>query len=236
MARLGGSVIPINNVQFSSVAKGETLEDTIRTIACYSDAIVLRHPERGAADRAAAVSSVPVINAGDGDNEHPTQALLDLYTIVTELPHLVGDKPFHVVMMGDLLRGRTVKSLSLLLRKFANVRITWVSPRELRVPPEYLEAGERETDDLAGVIGDADVVYLTRAQRERGTAGEHVYGITADHMRLARERMLLMHPLPRMAELPTSLDGDPRSAYFRQIRHGLFMRMAILSRVLGTGP
>lgn len=228
MVRLGGSVIPINNVQYSSVAKGETLEDTIRTMQCYADAIVLRHPEHGAAHRAASVASVPIINAGDGDGEHPTQALLDFYTIRKELG-AVDRTDVHVVMMGDLLRGRTVKSLAKLLRKY-HVRITWVSPDGLRIPAAFLRPSEVQTDDIDSVIGEADVVYLTRAQHERGSTG--IYGISLETMKQAKHNMILMHPLPRLTELPEELDADPRSAYFRQMRYGLYMRMAILADVL----
>lgn len=234
MFNLGGNVIQINNVQFSSVSKGETLEDTIRTLACYSHAIVLRHPEAGAAQRAAKVSPVPIINAGDGENEHPTQALLDFYTIVAEFPGVLHDAPLHIIMMGDLLRGRTVKSLSRLLRKLGSIiRITWVSPDNLRVPFNYVAHDEVQTDDLASVIDQAHVLYVTRAQRERSQVeGNHIYGVTPEHMMLAQKKMLLMHPLPRTDELPISLDDDPRAAYFRQMQYGLYMRMAVLANVL----
>lgn len=230
MVRLGGHVNQINDVRYSSVAKGESLEDTIRTMQCYSDVIVLRHPTEGAAVRAAEVASVPIINAGDGIGEHPTQALLDLYTILREIGTL---NRLHVVMMGDLLRGRTVKSLAKLLRLY-ETKITWVSPANLRIPPAYIANGEVETDDLDAVIGDADVLYLTRSQRERASndAVEIAYGISMEQMQRAKSTMILMHPLPRTAELPTEIDFDPRAAYFRQMRHGLFIRMAVLSTVL----
>jgi aspartate carbamoyltransferase len=237
MARLGGSIIPINSVNYSSVAKGESLEDTIRTMACYADAIVLRHPEAGAAMRAAAVSTVPIINAGDGDNEHPTQALLDYYTIQKHIQHYrkhnrqCGEKLLHVVMMGDLLRGRTVKSLAKLLRK-EPVRISWVSPSDLRIQSDFIALGEIETDDVTSVIHSAHVLYLTRTQTERGSSTKSVYGMTPEIMQLASPNLILMHPLPRLTELPTSLDADPRSVYFQQMRNGLFMRMAVLDAVL----
>jgi len=236
MVRLGGHVIPINEVDYSSVAKGETLEDTIRTMACYADVIVLRHGEVGAAARAALVSQVPIINGGDGVGEHPTQALLDLYTIRQELGTTDG---LHVVMMGDLLHGRTVKSLAKLLRLY-DVRISWVSPDQLRIPEEFVRHGETETDDLFEVIMEADVVYVTRVQKERMItsydAREQLtmnYSVTATHMAVAKPDMVLMHPLPRVGEIPTSLDSDPRAAYFRQMSYGLFMRMAVLAKVLG---
>jgi aspartate carbamoyltransferase len=233
MIRLSGQVIQINNVQYSSVAKGETLKDTIKTMASYADVIVLRHPHVGAAHEAASVATVPIINAGDGTGEHPTQALLDLYTIKKELGSLDG---VHVLMMGDLLRGRTVKSLAKLLRQW-KVRITWVSPEGLRIPSEFVEGSEIETNDLRAVIHDADVLYVTRVQHERGSSSTDLndrYGVTPDDMLLAKKNMVLMHPLPRLTELPVELDSDPRAAYFRQMRYGLFMRMAILADALNS--
>jgi len=229
MVRLGGQVIPINNVSYSSVAKGETLEDTIRTMQCYADVIVLRHEEVGAASRAAAVAAVPIINAGDGVGEHPTQALLDFYTIREELGTVNG---LHVVMMGDLLHGRTVKSLARLLRMY-DVQLSWVSPSILRIPKEFVRSGEVETNDLEDVIADADVLYVTRVQQERMAAGvECIYMVTEAQMAMAKASMVVMHPFPRVGEIPVSLDNDPRSAYFRQMRHGLFMRMGILAKVI----
>lgn len=232
MVRLGGHVIPINNVAYSSVSKGETLEDTIRTIQCYCDVIVLRHQEVGAAQRAAQVAEVPIINAGDGIGEHPTQALLDFYTISREVG-TVDD--LHVAMMGDLLHGRTVKSLSKLLRNY-NVRISWVSPEALRIPPEYVRPGEVETDELYDVLRTVDVLYVTRVQKERLTVEEEIegadYSVTEEAMAIAKPAMVLMHPLPRVGEISTAVDNDPRAAYFRQMRYGLFIRMGILARVL----
>jgi aspartate carbamoyltransferase len=187
----------------------------------------------GAAHEAASVATVPIINAGDGTGEHPTQALLDLYTIKKELGSLDG---VHVLMMGDLLRGRTVKSLAKLLRQW-KVRITWVSPEGLRIPSEFVEGSEIETNDLRAVIHDADVLYVTRVQHERGSSSTDLndrYGVTPDDMLLAKKNMVLMHPLPRLTELPVELDSDPRAAYFRQMRYGLFMRMAILADALNS--
>lgn len=229
MVRLGGHVIPINNVAFSSVAKGESLEDTIRTMQCYADAIVLRHKEVGAAARAARVSEVPIINAGDGIGEHPTQALLDFYTIRKEVGVSHG---LWVVLMGDLKHGRTVKSLAKLLRLY-DVRISWVSPSELRVPAEFVHPGEIETDDLPMVLPYADVLYVTRVQRERmDDLVDYSYVITEADMQIAKPSMTLLHPLPRVGEISTAVDNDPRAAYFRQMRYGLFMRMGILTKVL----
>lgn len=233
MVKLGGSVISINGVNYSSVSKGETLEDTIRTMQCYADVIVLRHDEVGAAQRAAAVATVPIINAGDGVGEHPTQALLDLFTIKQERTTVNG---LHVVMLGDLLNGRTVKSLTKLLRNY-DVRISWVSPVSLHMPSEFVRSGEIETDDLWRVIDTADVLYVTRVQRERMSIVDDDlnrlhYVVTSDHLARAKPDLVLMHPLPRVGEIPCSLDDDPRAAYFRQMRYGLFMRMATLHYVL----
>lgn len=243
MLRLGGHVIPVQEAgTYSSAVKGESLEDTIRTMECYVDVIVLRHKENGAAERAAAVSGVPIINAGDGSNEHPTQALLDFFTIIKErraslvrgTEQGINDclNGLTISIMGDLKHGRTVKSLVKLLRKF-DVKINWVAPSELRIPAEYVEATDHETEDLNEVIRKTDVLYVTRAQLERMSVQPTVaYGVTLDHMALAKRNMVLMHPLPRQQELPTSLDTDRRSAYFRQMKYGLFMRMAVLESVL----
>lgn len=233
MYKLGGNVVSINDVNYSSVSKGENLEDTIRTMACYSDVIVLRHPEIGAAKRAAEVSSVPVINAGDGAGEHPTQALLDFYTIWREQESLEG---ITVTLMGDLKHGRTVHSLSKLLRAW-DVKLKFVSPPELGMPSEYLRPGDEEVFDLNEVLKNTDVLYVTRVQKERFLMAEVPilplsYEVTADHMKRAKDTMTLMHPLPRNEEIPASIDADPRAAYFRQMENGLWMRTALLEKVL----
>lgn len=230
MTRLGGSVVPINDVTYSSVSKGEILEDTIRTLACYSDCIVLRHNEVGAATRAAAVSPVPIINAGDGVGEHPTQALLDLFTVWMEQGTLEG---VAVTMMGDLKHGRTVHSLAKLLRKFG-AQLRFVAPSGLEMPSEYVQIGDAETESLDDVLGHTDVLYVTRVQKERLADPSQVfdYGITLEHMTRAKPTMSLMHPLPRVNEIPQEIDADPRAAYFRQMRYGLFVRMALLDHVL----
>ncbi|HEX6288847.1 MAG TPA: aspartate carbamoyltransferase [Herpetosiphonaceae bacterium] len=242
MERLGGSVIPITQgVQFSSVSKGETLHDTIRTLEQYSDVIVLRHPETGSAKIAAAAAEIPVINAGDGTGEHPTQALLDLFTIKEELGKLDG---LHVVMVGDLRYGRTVHSLTQLLLNY-NVRFSFVSPEILRLPLDYMnqvkDAGKnvRETYNVADVIGSADVLYVTRVQKERFTdlaqyeSVKDFYRISTDLMEQARPSAIVMHPLPRVNEIDVRLDSDPRAAYFRQVKNGMYIRMAVLAAVLG---
>jgi carbamoyl-phosphate synthase/aspartate carbamoyltransferase/dihydroorotase/carbamoyl-phosphate synthase/aspartate carbamoyltransferase len=243
MERLGGGVIPITQgVQFSSVAKGETLSDTMRTLEQYADVIVLRHPEVGSAGEAAAAASVPVINAGDGAGEHPTQALLDLYTILNELGTLDG---LHVAMVGDLRFGRTVHSLTRLLSQY-DVRLSFVSPEILRLPLDLMnevrDAGKpvRETYSVADVIADVDVLYVTRVQKERFTdLGQYeqvkdFYAITPSLMEQARRDMIVMHPLPRITEIDPAVDEDPRAAYFRQMQNGMFVRMALLAAVLGV--
>ncbi len=241
MQRLGGSVIPIHGVQYSSVSKGESLPDTIRTLECYADVIVLRHPEVGAAEVAARYASKPVISAGDGVGEHPTQGLLDLYTIQTELGHLDG---LHVVMVGDLKNGRTVHSLSRLLRLY-DTQLSFISPDILRLPVEIkdeLQAAGRsvfETEKVEQVIETADIIYVTRVQKERfADLGEYeavknYYEITPELMKLAKKSMALMHPLPRVGEIHYDVDADPRAAYFRQMENGMYVRMALLAAVLG---
>lgn len=242
MERLGGSVIPITQgVQFSSVSKGESLPDTIRTLEQYSDVIVLRHPEVGSSKKAAEVATVPVINAGDGTGEHPTQALLDLFTIREELGRIDGLK---VAMVGDLRYGRTVHSLTRLLMQY-DVSLRYVSPELLRLPMslmnELIDLGMevRETHDVADVIEHADVLYVTRVQKERfsdPSQYEEVkdyFKITSETMERAKAKMALMHPLPRVGEIDPAIDADPRAAYFRQVKNGMYVRMALLAAVLG---
>jgi aspartate carbamoyltransferase len=241
MERLGGSVIPIHGVQYSSVSKGESLPDTIRTLECYADVIVLRHPEVGASEVAARYASKPIISAGDGIGEHPTQGLLDIYTIYAELGTLDG---LHVAMVGDLRNGRTVHSLARLLALYG-ARLTLVSPQILRLPDELKreleQAGSRisEIETVEDVIADADVVYVTRVQKERFAdlreyeAVKDCFEITPELMERAKRKMALMHPLPRVGEIHYDVDDDPRAAYFRQMQNGMFIRMALLAAVLG---
>lgn len=241
MERLGGSVIPINEVRYSSVSKGESLPDTVRTLECYADVIVLRHPEVGASALAAQYASKPIINAGDGVGEHPTQALLDLFTIVEELGEVDG---LTVTMLGDLKYGRTVHSLARLLSLYT-VKINYVSPAILRMPPEIIaeiaEKGvpQKEYETLDPVLPETDVLYVTRVQKERfEDLSEYdkvkdAYVITAETMKAAKERMIVMHPLPRVGEISMEVDQDPRAAYFRQMEYGLYVRMALLAMVLG---
>ena len=229
MERLGGSVIPINEVRYSSVAKGESLPDTVRTLECYADVIVLRHPEVGASAQAAQYCRKPVINAGDGIGEHPTQALLDLFTIVEELGQVDG---LTVTLLGDLKYGRTVHSLARLLSLY-DVQINYVSPEILRMPAEYIEELQQkgipqaEFGSLEPVIAASDVLYVTRVQKERFEdldeyeKVKHAFVITPETLQPAKERMVVMHPLPRVGEISMEVDDDPRAAYFRQMEYGL---------------
>lgn len=241
MERLGGSVIPISEVKYSSVSKGESLPDTVRTLECYADVIVLRHNEIGAAAIAAKYARKPIINAGDGAGEHPTQALLDAFTILEELGTLEG---LTITMLGDLKYGRTVHSLSRLLAMF-NTRLNYVSPDILRMPAEIVaelnEKGISQTEhtSLEKALPESDVLYVTRVQKERFTdeaVYESVKGafvIDPEVMKPAKKRMIVMHPLPRVGEISVDFDDDPRAAYFRQMEYGLYVRMALLAMVLG---
>ena len=241
MQRLGGSVIPINEVRYSSVTKGESLPDTIRTLEAYADLVVLRHPEVGASETAARYSRKPIINAGDGVGEHPTQALLDLFTIQQELGRVDG---LHIAMAGDLKYGRTVHSLARLLCLY-DVEMSFVSPDILRLPEEVrnevvaLGKPVSETHAIEDVIETVDVLYVTRVQKERFsdlTQYENVrnlYEVTTDLMSRAKPKMILMHPLPRVGEIHYDVDADPRAAYFRQMENGMYVRMALLAAVLG---
>jgi aspartate carbamoyltransferase len=243
MERLGGSVIPINEVKYSSVSKGESLPDTIRTLECYADVIVLRHPETGSAAIAAKAARKPVINAGDGIGEHPTQALLDTFTIFEELGAGEIDG-MTVTMLGDLKYGRTVHSLARLLSLY-NVKLNYVSPEILRMPREVMEEvgakdiPQAEFNSLEKVLPETDVLYVTRVQKERfedPADYERVKGayvIDPEIMKTAKQDMIVMHPLPRVGEISVDFDEDPRAAYFRQMEYGLYVRMALLAMVLG---
>ncbi len=236
MFRLGGQVLSAENAaEASSAAKGESLEDAMRIISGYADAIVLRHPEVGAVERAARAAEVPVISAGDGAGHHPTQALLDLYTIKKELGRL---DHLRIGLAGDLRHGRTARSLALLLSRFPGNELLMISPPELRMGTDVLDQlkGARvdETDDFLGAIAGLDVLYQTRIQAERFASPDEyeryrgVYVVSVDLMRRLPERAILMHPLPRVGEIDPLVDADPRAAYFRQARNGLWIRMAVL--------
>src|SRR3989441_2564082 len=242
MLRLGGTTMGTDNArEFSSAAKGETLEDTIRIVSGYADVIVIRHNEEGAARRAAAVSSVPIINAGDGPGQHPTQALLDIYTIKDELNRVDGIK---VAMVGDLANGRTVRSLTYLLSKFRDIRICFVAPPQVAMKDDIKDHLDEhhvpwvETQDLEAVLPQVDVIYQTRIQKERFAdegaylALKGVYRIDASTLDPMRKEAIVMHPLPRVDEIAPEVDADPRAAYFRQARNGLYIRMALLDKLL----
>jgi aspartate carbamoyltransferase catalytic subunit len=243
MHRLGGRVISTENAaEFSSVAKGETLEDTIRIMNGYVDVIVLRHSEVGTAKRAAAVSQVPIINAGDGVGQHPTQALLDLYTIQKEIGSIDGLK---IAMVGDLAQGRTVRSLAYLLSKFEDTKMYFVAPHLLKMKEDILEhLRERgswfaEETTLDRVLPEVDVVYQTRVQKERFgdriadyESCRGIYIINQNSLRLMKPNAIIMHPLPRLEEIAMEVDQDRRAAYFRQAQNGLFVRMALLTALL----
>jgi len=241
MLRLGGRNISINSVHYSSVTKGESLPDTVRTLESYCDLTVLRHPQVGAAAEAARYAHKPLINAGDGTGEHPTQALLDIYTIEDDLERLDGLK---VAMMGDLKYGRTVHSLTRLLSLY-DTEFYFVSPEILSMPDYILDevhATEHRFSvlrDVDQIIGEIDVLYMTRVQKERFEDPEQYervrdyYVVDPELMSHAKEDMILMHPLPRVYEISMEVDQDPRAAYFRQMENGMYIRMALLAAVLG---
>ncbi len=244
MLRLGGSVITTENAkEFSSAAKGETLEDSIRVINSYADVIVMRHYEQGSAKRAADVSTIPVINAGDGVGQHPTQALLDLYTIKRTLGKIDG---LRIAVAGDLKNGRTIRSLVYLLGKFKNVYIYFVSPKGLRICDDikaYLVKHTmhyEETEDLEKCVGDVDVVYQTRIQKERfATEQEYLahkgcYRIGMELVKKMKPKAIIMHPLPRVDEILPEVDTSPKAVYFKQAYYGLLIRMALLKFLLTT--
>jgi aspartate carbamoyltransferase catalytic subunit len=238
MHRLGGRVLSTEQANvFSSEVEGEQIEDSIRIIGSYSDVIVVRHHEAGGAKRAAQVSPVPIINAGDGDGgQHPTQALLDLYTIYRERP-IDG---LSVAIIGELDRGRTARSLAYLLAKFDRIKIVFVSPEGLQMRSDILEYLDQHgvryelQSNLTRVIGEVDVVYQTRIRPDRVSDALTLrnYAINSDVLRLMKADAMILHPLPRTVELDKTIDGDPRAAYFRQAVNGLYVRMALLTMLL----
>lgn len=242
MQRLGGSFIPLQGVTYSSVSKGESLPDTVRTFASYSDVIVIRHPEVGSARIAADFTDKPVINAGDGVGEHPSQALLDFYTIHN---HFDIHKSVTVTMIGDLMNGRTIHSLIRLLCQFPKIKLNFVSPVLLKLPQELAQMLRAkkvhftETEKLAEVLGTSDVLYVTRVQKERFTdlssyeKLKHMYIVTKDVMKKLKKTSIVMHPFPRVGEIEQEVDLDPRAVYIReQMTNGMYVRMALLSLVL----
>jgi len=242
MRRLGGSVITTENArEFSSAAKGESLSDSTRIINGYADVIVMRHNEAGSATRAAEISSIPIINAGDGAGQHPTQALLDIYTIADAFPDMSNLK---VALVGDLRYGRTVRSLSYLLSKYDNVEILFVSPAVCKMENDikaYLNkynVSWREETDLAEVARDVDCIYMTRIQKERFHAAEDYeaaaskYILSLETAQAMKPEAIIMHPLPRVDEIPEEVDDVPQARYFEQAQNGLYIRMALLYLLL----
>ena len=241
MINLGGSVIGFSDANSSSAAKGESVSDTIRVISCFADICAMRHPKEGAATVAAGKSSIPVINAGDGGHQHPTQTLTDLLTIRSlkgRLDH------FTIGLCGDLKFGRTVHSLINALSRYEGIRFTFISPEELRVP-DYITEMLREKNipydeviKLEDVIGELDLLYMTRVQRERFFNEEDYvrlkdfYILDKKKLAKAREDMLILHPLPRVNEISVEVDDDPRAVYFKQVQYGVYVRMALILTLL----
>jgi aspartate carbamoyltransferase catalytic subunit len=244
MMRLGGGVIGFSEVETTSASKGESFADSIRTIALYSDAIVIRHPLEGAARLASRVVDVPVINAGDGANQHPTQTLLDLYTIRKERAGFAGLK---IALCGDLKYSRTIHSLIRALMKYDNVHFLLVSPEGLRLPEHFRmhsSSGTRltftETTDIEEAIHNCDVLYMTRIQRERFPDPldyekvKDAYCLNAEMLKEAPESLRILHPLPRVNEIAHDVDSLPQAGYFPQVLNGLYTRQAILLKLLGV--
>ncbi len=242
MYRYGGECIGFAEPKAASVEKGENLADTVRVVENYADVLVIRHPLEGAARLAAEFASVPVINAGTGAEEHPTQAMLDLYTIRKELGKVDG---LDIVLAGDLRYGRTVHSLAYALSLYKDVTLNLVSPPLLKMRKEVLEEvsgriNVHELEDLSKVISQADVIYMTRIQKERfGSLEEYEkvrgsYRLSAEDLTNARPEMIVMHPLPRVDEIAYNVDSTPHSKYFKQVWYGLLVRMSLIGLVLGV--
>jgi aspartate carbamoyltransferase catalytic subunit len=242
MLSLGGGVLGFSSADSSSTQKGETLADTIKVVSGYSDIIAMRHPKEGAPIVAANNSNVPIINAGDGGHNHPTQTLLDLLTISQEKGRLDN---FTIGLCGDLKFGRTVHSLIVALSRYNNIKFVLISPKELKIP-EYLKQDILdknnieyiETENLEESIGSLDVLYMTRVQKERFLNEEEyvrlkdVYILDKEKLEKAKKDLCIMHPLPRVNEISTEIDDDPRACYFRQAEYGKYMRMAIILKLL----
>lgn len=241
MTRLGGSVIGFSDANSSSAAKGESVSDTIRVISAYADICAMRHPKEGAPMVAASRSLIPVINAGDGGHQHPTQTLTDLLTIRS----LHGDlNNFTIGLCGDLKFGRTVHSLINALVRYENIKFVFISPPELRVPDYVTDMLDKkqiayeEVIKLEEVMGDLDMLYMTRVQKERFFNEEDYirlkdfYILTPEKMELAKKNMLILHPLPRVNEISVEVDDDPRAAYFKQAQYGVYVRMALILTLL----
>ncbi|KGK82152.1 MULTISPECIES: aspartate carbamoyltransferase [unclassified Clostridium] len=244
MLRLGGRIIGFSEPNSTSVSKGESLEDTIKIISCYSDIIAIRHPKEGSAERASLYSDVPVINAGDGANQHPTQTLTDLSTIQNLKGRLSN---LTVGLCGDLKFGRTVHSLIKALSRYSNNKIILISPDELKIP-DYIKMEVlkntsmeiHEVKSLEEVIDNLDILYMTRIQKERFDSEDEYlrlkdsYILTKEKLRNAKDDMLILHPLPRVNEIHPDVDLDKRATYFKQARYGMYVRMALISKLLGV--
>jgi aspartate carbamoyltransferase catalytic subunit len=243
MLKLGGQIIGFSGESSSSAAKGESISDTIATVACYADIAVIRHPKEGSARVAARAAGIPVINGGDGGHQHPTQTLTDLMTIRLEKGRLNN---LRVGLCGDLKFGRTVHSLIKALCRYDGIEFSLISPEELRVPDYVkidIERGTgstfREVEHMQDVLGELDILYMTRVQKERFFNEEDYirlkdsYILDAEKMKLARRDMIVMHPLPRVNEIATEVDADPRAVYFRQAKVGMYARMALILSLLG---
>ena len=243
MMNLGGNVLGFSSAASSSAAKGESVSDTIRMISCYADICAMRHPKEGAPMVATRVASIPVINAGDGGHQHPTQTLTDLLTIRSlkgRLDNLV------IGLCGDLKFGRTVHSLIKALARYEGISFVLISPEELKIPgyirEDVLDAQNipyQEVEHIEDVMGELDILYMTRVQRERFFNEEDYirlkdfYILDKKKMSLAKEDMLVLHPLPRVNEISVEVDNDPRAAYFRQVQYGVYVRMALILTLLG---
>ncbi len=244
MMRLGGSLLGFSEPNSSSVSKGETLADTIKMVSIYSDIIAMRHPMEGSAKVASMYSDVPVINAGDGGHQHPTQTLTDLLTIKS----LKGNLDNHVVgICGDLKHGRTVQSLITAMTRYENIKFILISPKELRIPQyireEVLEKNNiefKQVEKIEDVIQDLDILYMTRIQKERFFNEEEYlrlkdsYILDTKKMKSAKSDMIVMHPLPRVNEIDVEVDKDKRAAYFKQAEYGMYVRMALIAKLLGV--
>ena len=247
MLNLGGHVLGFPSDNVSSAAKGESVADTIRVVSCYADIAAMRHPKEGAPLRASMYSSIPVINAGDGGHQHPTQTLTDLLTILTRKGRLDN---LTIGLCGDLKFGRTVHSLIKTMARYSNIRFVLISPDELRVPDyiikDVLQANNipfEETASLEDAMPSLDILYMTRVQKERFFNEEdyirlkNSYILTADKMAAAKPDMAVLHPLPRVNEIALDVDDDPRAAYFEQAQNGVYVRMALMMMLLGlTDP
>lgn len=243
MNRLGGKVIGFSEPNASSVAKGESIADTIRTVACYADIAVMRHPKEGAAQVAASYSDIPVVNAGDGGHQHPTQTLTDLLTIRRTMGRLNN---LTIGCCGDLKFGRTVHSLIKALSRYENNKFVLISPKELEIP-EYIKKEVlqkrniefKQVKTMEEAMAEIDILYMTRVQRERFFNEEDyiklkdTYILDNEKMRLAKENMIVLHPLPRVNEIAYEVDNDPRAVYFKQAKYGMFVRMALILKLLG---